>query len=208
MLFDREIVVSGLRHRLKNLMAVVEALARYSAPRSGTDAAIDDYLERFSGRLHALTAANEVALTGKPRDVEAGALVRATLAPFMSDPAPRIRVEGPSLQLSEELGGGLALAVYELATNAIRYGALSVPQGYVTFVWSKGDSATGEHVLFDWKERGGPAPLKPDREGFGMRMIRTVTARESAGKVDFDYEPDGLHCRIDLTRVPAKPRKA
>jgi PAS domain S-box-containing protein len=200
----REIVVSELRHRLKNLMAIVEALAKYSAPRPGTDAGVDGFLKRFTGRLRALTAASDLVLAGKHGAIEAGAVIRATLAPFMSDRAPRIIIEGPELLLSEELGGGLALAVHELATNAIKYGALSAPQGMVSFAWTTEQAPQGEHVAFDWKERGGPVPVKPSRDGFGMRMIRAVTAREKAGAVSIDYEPDGLRCRISFVAPPPK----
>jgi len=200
----REIVVSELRHRLKNLMAIVEALAKYSAPRPGVDAGVDNFLKRFTGRLRALTAASDLVLAGPHGTIEANAIIRATLAPFMSDLAPRIVIDGPELLLSEELGGGLALAVHELATNAIKYGALSAPQGMVSFAWTVEQANEGEHVAFDWKERGGPQPQKPGRDGFGTRMIRAVTAREKNGAVMIDYEPDGLRCRISFLRRAAK----
>jgi len=200
----REIVVSELRHRLKNLMAIVEALAKYSAPRPGTDPGVDDFLTRFSGRIHALTAASDMLLAGQQGAIEANAVIRATLAPFLSEPMSRFVIEGPELQLSEQFGGGLALAVHELATNAIKYGALSTPPGKVSLFWTSEPGPDGEHIVFDWKERGGPPPLKPNREGFGMRMIKAVTARENTGAVSIDYEPDGLHCRISFTRAPRK----
>lgn len=199
---QRDIALNESRHRLKNLMAIVEALAKYSAPRPGTEPAIDDFLRRFTGRLHALTAASEAVLAGNLRAIEANAVIHATLAPFLSDLAPRIHVEGPEIQLSEEFGAGLALAVHELATNAIKYGALSVPRGSVSFVWSARREPDGEHVVFNWKEQGGPAPHAPNKDGFGIRMIRAVTAREDTGKVSIDYEPDGLHCRISFVRPP------
>jgi PAS domain S-box-containing protein len=201
----RELVVSELRHRLKNLMAIIEALAKYSAPRPGVDAGVDAFLKRFTGRLHALSAASDLTIASQRGVIEAGAVIRATLAPFVSDMAPRILMDGPAILLSEELGGGLALAVHELATNAIKYGALSVAHGSVTLTWSAEVTLDGEHIAFDWKERGGPAPMQPAKEGFGMRMIRAVTARENTGAVSVDFEPDGLHCRIAVTRKPAKP---
>lgn len=204
----REIVVSELRHRLKNLMAIVEALAKYSAPRPGTDAGVDNFLKRFTGRLRALTAASDLVLAGQHGAINADAVIRATLAPFMSDQVPRIFIEGPEILLSEQFGGGLALAVHELATNAIKYGALSVPQGAVSLAWTVEQVPQGERVAFDWKERGGPAPQKPSRDGFGTRMIRAVTARENAGSVSIDYEPDGLRCRISFTHPPPNPRDA
>jgi PAS domain S-box-containing protein len=200
----REIVISELRHRLKNLMAIIEALAKYSAPRPGTDAGVDAFLKRFSGRLHALSTASDLLLAGHVGAIEANAVIRATLAPFMSDLAPRFQIEGPEILLSEELGGGLALAVHELATNAIKYGALSVRNGTVTLFWRADPVPEGQHIVFDWKEHGGPAPVPPNKEGFGLRMIKAVTARENTGEVTVEFEPDGLHCRMSFTRAPAK----
>jgi PAS domain S-box-containing protein len=200
----REIVISELRHRLKNLMAIIEALAKYSAPRPGTDAGVDEFLKRFTGRLHALSSASDLLLAGQTGAIEANAVIRVTLAPFMSEPAQRFSIEGPELQLPEELGGGLALAIHELATNAIKYGALSVPGGHVALRWSAESVAEGQHVEFDWKEYGGPPPVPPSREGFGMRMIKAVTARENTGAVTVDFEPDGLHCRISFMRLIRK----
>jgi PAS domain S-box-containing protein len=200
----QQLMTSDARHRLKNLMAIIEALAKYSAPRPGVDEGVDKFLKRFTGRLHALTAASDLLLAGNKGAIEANAVIRATLAPFMSDLPPRITIEGPELQLSEQFGGGLALAVHELATNAIKYGALSVPQGTVAFVWTANATPEGEDIVFDWKERGGPLALTPNHEGFGTRMIKTVTARENTGAVRIDYEPDGLHCRISFTRAQAK----
>lgn len=200
---QRELVLSEARHRLKNLMAIVETLARYSAPRPGTDPGVDEFLKRFTGRLHALTAASDALLTGQRRMIEAGTVIRATLAPFMGDTASRIHLDGPDLELPEDFGGSLAMAVHELATNAIKYGALSKLDGSVSFVWVSEPAEDGERIRFDWKERGGPAPQVPAKEGFGSRMIRSVTARERGGGVTIDYEPDGLRCRIVFMRRPS-----
>ena len=118
---------------------------------------------------------------------------------------PRLRFDGPVLELSEQMGGALALAVHELATNALKYGALSVPSGSVTFTWTTTPRDGGTHVVFLWKEDGGPPPSPPVRDGFGHRMIRSVTAREAQGEVSIDHPPDGLVCRIAFLRKPPSP---
>jgi two-component sensor histidine kinase len=100
------------------------------------------------------------------------------------------------------------MAVHELATNAIKYGALSVAQGSVSLVWTAEQTTEGEHIAFAWKERGGPSPAAPSKEGFGTRMIKAVTARENTGAVTIDYEADGLHCRISFTRAAKKAGQA
>ena len=205
-LADRsEITLGEARHRLKNLMAIIEALAKFSAGRTGAEPGVDAYLKRFLGRLRALGTASDLVLKHHPDVIEATAVVGVTLEPFLSDMPPRLRFDGPVLELSEQMGGALALAVHELATNALKYGALSVPSGSVTFTWTTTPRDGGTHVVFLWKEDGGPPPSPPVRDGFGHRMIRSVTAREAQGEVSIDYPPDGLVCRIAFLRKPPSP---
>lgn len=201
----REIALGEARHRLKNLMAIIEALAKFSAPRLGVEPAVDDYVKRFLGRLRALGTASDLVLKQRPSVLEATAVVGATLEPFLSEGPPRLRFDGPILELSEQVGGALALAVHELATNALKYGALSVPSGMVTFTWTAAPKDGGTHVVFLWKEDGGPPPAPPVKDGFGHRMIRSVAAREAQGEVSIDYPPDGLVCRIAFLRKPLIP---
>ena len=198
---QRELVLGDTRHRLKNLMAIIEGLAKYSAPRRGEEPAVDQFLDRFLGRLRALTAAGDAVLSTGNVAVEARAAIHEVLAPFADEIAERIHIDGPELLLSEQLGGGLTMAVHELATNAIKYGALSVAGGKVHFIWSVRRDQDREHIHFDWKERGGPPPVPPAREGFGTRMIKSVTQREPEGQVRLEYEPDGLRCHIRITRA-------
>ncbi len=198
---QRDIVLGELRHRLKNLMAVISSLATSSKPRD--EPAVDAFLKKFLGRLHALSAAGEMMLATDRVAIEAGAVVRATLAPFMADNAARFRIEGPPLFLSEETGGTLALGVHELATNAIKYGALSVPEGEVALIWRIEAAAEGELVTIEWTERGGPPAAIPNREGFGTRVVKFVPAREKSGNTVIEYKPEGLICRI--TFLYARP---
>lgn len=199
----RDLQVGELRHRLKNLVTVIDSLAKNS--KISGEPAVDAFLKKFLGRLHALGTAGDLVLVGQRVAIECGAVVRATLAPFIEDNSTRFHIAGPVLQLSEETGGSLALAVHELATNAIKYGALSVPDGRVSLTWSRTPEETGEKILIEWKERGGPTPLAPNRDGFGSRVIRYVAAREKDGTVSLTYEPDGLRCRISFTRMPEGP---
>ena len=201
----REMVIGELRHRLKNLLTIIDALAKNS--RSKMDAAeVEPYLKRFLGRLHALGAAADLVLAGSHVTVECGAIVRATLSPFMEGNAARFSLSGPVLQLSEETGGTLGLAIHEMATNALKYGALSNPAGKVFLRWSVLPAQDGEErIEIEWKERGGPRPVPPNREGFGTRLIRSVPARERSGEVQIAYEPDGFFCRISFLRSVNRP---
>jgi len=178
----------------------IDALAQNSR-HGATEPAVDQFLQRFLGRLHALGTAGDLLLAGGEGTIDAGAVVRATLAPFIGETAPqRFRIDGPDLSLSEQLGAGIGLAVHELATNALKYGALSAAEGSVSITWSTKPIDTGEEIEFVWKERGGPPPSPPEKPGFGSRMIQSVVARERAGRVNMDYQPDGLCCRIAFMR--------
>ncbi|HSZ75302.1 MAG TPA: HWE histidine kinase domain-containing protein [Rhizomicrobium sp.] len=198
----REIVIGELRHRLKNLFTVISSLAQSSKPPN--EPAVDAFLSKLIGRLHALNAAADLVMVDWRTTIEIRAMVEATLAPFMADEA-RIEIEGPSLELSEETGGALALAIHELATNALKYGALSAPNGNVAIKWACEPSARGEEFILTWKEMGGPQPVKPTQVGFGTRVVQFAVSREKEGQVTLDYQPDGLFCRIAFLRTKAKP---
>jgi len=200
----RELVLGEARHRLKNLMAIIEALAKFSGTSPGENPEIDAFLHRFIGRLRALGAASDLVLKYGPGVLEANAVVSAVLEPFRSGSPQRLRFEGPELALSEHFGGALAMAVHELATNALKYGALSVPSGIVTFRWRAVPSNGGEKIEFVWKEGGGPSPKRPEKDGYGHRMIRSVAAREIDGEVRLDFPPEGLVCQISY-RPAAHP---
>jgi two-component sensor histidine kinase/PAS domain-containing protein len=199
----REMVIGELRHRLKNLLTVINALAKNSQRRETMEPGVEAYLQRFLGRLQALGTAGDLLLAGDHVSIPADALVDATLAPFKGENTQRFRVTGPPLLLREELAGALGLAVHELATNALKYGALSVPDGTVSLVWSITPTRETDEIAFEWKERGGPKPVPPAKPGFGTRMIKHVAAREKSGRVDIDYQPDGLFCRIAFARDKA-----
>ena len=192
----REMVLGEARHRLKNLMTIIEALAKFSATRMGENPDLDAYLQRFLGRLRALGAASDLVLKYGPGVLEAKAVVRAVLEPFLFESPQRLHFDGPELELSEYFGGALGMAVHELATNALKYGALSVPSGTATFRWNVTPCEDGEEILFVWKEEGGPPPKRPEKDGYGHRFIRSVAAREIDGKVTLDFPLEGLVCLI------------
>jgi two-component sensor histidine kinase len=192
---QRDIVFGEMRHRFKNLMTIIQSLATSS--QSQGDPGAKEFLDKFLGRLHALTAAADQVIANERSVIEAGAVIRETLAPFLGEAtASRITIDGPSFLLSEQTGGLIALGMHELATNAIKYGALSNATGTVRVTWQTEDKADGEHVLFEWTEEGGPPALRTNREGFGTRVIRFVPSHERNGNVEIDYRREGLICRI------------
>jgi two-component sensor histidine kinase len=201
---QREVVIGEGRHRLKNLVTIIESLAKSSRPPA-KDEAVEAFMVRFLGRLRALSAASDLALASNYSTMLADDVARATLAPFLERDSERLSIEGPRLELSEAMGGGLAMGLNELATNAIKYGALSVPEGRARFTWTVDTQADGDHVTMEWRESGGPPPRPPQKEGYGSRVIKFIASRESNGSVDTSYPPEGYICRISFTR-PHRPR--
>ncbi len=194
------IMLGESRHRLKNLVTIIDALAKSSRPAGNSTPETDAFLKRFVGRLHALGAAADLALAGDNRIMNLGAAARATLAPF-TEGHSHIQISGPDTILSQETGGSVALALHELATNAIKYGALSAPDGSVSLTWETAPVADGERVVITWKEHGGPPPKPPEKPGFGTRVIRAAASRERDGQVEIEYPADGLYCRLSFTQA-------
>lgn len=204
-----EMMIGEARHRLKNLVTIIDALAKSSRQRGGEPSAeLEAFLKRFLGRLHALGAAADLVLAGHHLSVDIGTMIRATLAPFLEENVNRFTIDGPEIQLGEPTGGTLALAMHELATNAIKYGALTAHDGRVSVTWTCAPVPDGERVVIEWKEHGGPPPKVPEKEGFGTRMIKSVPSREKNGEVTIQYPPDGIYCRIEFTQAARQDEAA
>ncbi|HXC53838.1 MAG TPA: HWE histidine kinase domain-containing protein [Rhizomicrobium sp.] len=201
---QQDMMVGEARHRLKNLMTIIDSLAKSSRPRE-PNADVEAFQKRFLGRLHALSAASDLALASNYTTMEVHEVVAATLGPFLETGAARLTFGGPKLVLSQATGGSLALGVHELTTNAIKHGALSVPGGRAAFTWSVTPTAGGKRVEMTWQESGGPPPTRPDKDGYGARVIGFIPSREQNGSVTMDYPPDGYVCRIAFT-MPEVPR--
>jgi PAS domain S-box-containing protein len=194
------ILLGEARHRLKNLIAIIAALATSSRPPRGeSNPQSEEFLKRFLGRLHALGAAADLALAGDNRVMELGEAIEATLAAFSAGNA-RIEISGPRAILGQETGGSIALAVHELATNAVKYGALSVPEGSVSLSWSVTPLGENERIEIVWKETGGPSVNPPDKEGYGYRVIRAAVARGREGRAEILYTPEGLSCELSFVQ--------
>lgn len=172
-----------LEHRVKNILAVVRALARMTFP----DAPAEQQ-RKMDDRLIALAEANNL--------LQRGAWEQADLADVISEVTRRlgvenrIRLSGPSMPLASSDAMNLALAMHELATNAIKYGALSRPGGHVELWWQPEDDR--EVLALRWQEHGGPPVAVPTSEGFGMRLIRDVLTRGRSSSARIRYEPEGL----------------
>ncbi len=192
---DRErLLARELQHRVKNSLMVVQSVAQQTA-RASED--LPGFIQAFTGRLVALGAANSLVMEEEQGGVELGVLVRRTLEPFVGADAARVRMNGPAVQVSAEQALTIALWLHELATNASKYGALSQPTGGVEVGWAL---AGGPHpkVEFDWKELGGPAVIRPAREGFGSRLLR----RGAGAAAKLEFHPEGVRWTAQFPPSP------
>jgi len=175
-------------HRAKNTLAVVQAIVRMAKRDS-----IEEYAKAVEGRIGALAQTHELLSQSRWEGADIARLIEEELAPYQGETPPRVTTAGPSLVLLPEQAQLVAMAVHELATNAAKYGSLSVEAGKVDVTWSDRD-----HTLFlDWTETGGPSVLPPSRFGFGTKIISSLGGGRR-GRTRFNWCPGGLNFTLEL----------
>jgi PAS domain S-box-containing protein len=184
---EREALVSELDHRVKNVLASVQSLAAQSARKT---LSLEAFLKTFTGRLEAMAAAHTLLTRTRWRGAEIGDVVAAELSGLAHG---RARWTGPAMVLNPRATNALTLALHELATNAVKYGALSTEAGRLEVRWSALPAGGFE---LDWSERRGPPVEPPSRQGFGSMLLERVTGRELGGAVQVSFLPEGLRVVI------------
>jgi PAS domain S-box-containing protein len=185
---EREhLLMREINHRAKNMLSVVDAIAHQTATR-----APEDFIERFSERIQALAANQDLLIGNEWNGVEIEDLVCAQLALFADLIGSRIAVHGPKLRLKAASAQAIGLALHELTTNAGKYGALSTDTGRVDICWG----TDGNTFTMCWTEREGPPVSAPKQRGFGTTVMEAMTERSVGGAVDLDYVPSGLTWRL------------
>jgi two-component sensor histidine kinase len=188
----QQILIAELNHRVKNMLAVVQAIAHQTFRGTSDQAAA----QTFSGRLSALAAAHN-SLTQSSWAAAQVHDIAVSVLDHLGRESGRVQIEGPrDAEVPPQLAVNIAIALHELATNAIKYGALSVPSGRVQLSWSIiRHSEPRLHIR--WLELDGPEVEPPRREGFGTRMLRRLLASQLDGSVRLDFNPGGLDCAIE-----------
>ena len=187
------LLLRELTHRSKNLLAVIQAMARQTARHAGS---IDGFLNQFGARLQALAASHDLLVRESWYGASLGELIRSQLGGYLDGSSDQVSIEGPALALKPEAAQNLGLALHELAVNAAKYGALSVPNGRVSITWSQRDGRDEGSVDLDWKERAGPKVKTRRKKGFGSMVIERNLVRALDAKVNLEFDPNGLHCHI------------
>jgi PAS domain S-box-containing protein len=191
------LLMREVSHRAKNMLSLVQVIARQTAAGEP-----EDFIGRFTERIQALAANQDLLVRNKWRGVDTEDLVRAQFAPFADLIGSRIAVHGPKLRLNAAAAQAVGLALHELATNAGKYGALSTNAGRVDVGWQLG----GDIFAMSWTERDGPPVRRPERRGFGSTVIDSMAKRTVSGEVDLDYAPSGLEWRLTCPAANALER--
>jgi two-component sensor histidine kinase len=190
-----ELVVGELEHRGKNALSIVQALSRETARQS---ADVEEYERSLSAKIQALSASYAFLTRRRLAPIPLESLVVEALAVFR----PRISIDGgPAARMQPQASMALVLVLHELATNAAKYGALSVHEGKVALGWK----VEGSLLSLIWTERQGPRPVAQSYRGFGSRLIQRAFERLPAGSVKADFQPSGLVCTLTVRFGPEGP---
>ncbi|MDZ3838808.1 MAG: PAS domain-containing protein [Rhodospirillales bacterium] len=190
----QRLLLLELNHRVKNMLATVQAVA----DQTFQGAASADARQAFSARIVSLARTHDLLARRSWQQAALHDVVLQAVAPFEGAPDPRFDIEaGDDVLLQPKAALALSMALHELATNAVKYGALSNGSGRVGVAWEVSRHSS-ERLRFSWRESGGPPVYKPSRRGFGSVMIERGLARELNAQVSLDYAPDGLVFQMEM----------
>jgi two-component sensor histidine kinase len=176
-------------HRANNLMAVVQGAVALSRGRD-----VKELRENIIGRVEALARAHQLLSQSRWAGADLRRLVEDELRPYALGDDERVRIEGDAAPLTPATAQGVAMALHELATNAAKHGALSVPTGSVSVRWRAADG----RLKLQWREAGGPPVSPPGRLGFGTTVLTRALSGAVGGAAKLDWRPEGLVCELEL----------
>jgi two-component sensor histidine kinase len=185
----QQLLIDELNHRVKNTLTTVQSLVHNTLRDAGAPSGIEEILTE---RLMALSAAHDVLTRENWSGARLADIARETLKPYLAE--GRILIEGPDARVPTNVAVALSMALHELATNALKYGALSTSAGEVRLSWSRGDRV----LRLEWREMGGPPVRPPERQGFGSRLLLRGLTGDLTSPAELIYAPEGLICRLDV----------
>jgi two-component sensor histidine kinase len=186
----RELLIHELNHRVKNTLATVQSMAAQTLRNAGVDPGVQETLE---SRLMTLSNVHSLLTNENWESAELRDVVWASLRPHMAPNREPFQVAGPDIRLRPKSAVIVSMALHELSTNAIKYGALSVDSGRIQLDWGIADG----RFSLRWQEEGGPAVVPPSRTGFGSRLIERGLSAELHGRAAIDYRTTGVVYTID-----------
>lgn len=195
-------IMRELSHRSKNLLAVIQAMARQTA-RTSRD--LVDFQERFTSRVRGLSQSHDLLVKRDWRGVPVSELVRAHLVPFVDRSEQGLMLSGPSLSLKPGAAQNIGLALHELATNASKHGALTSPSGRIEVRWELGECDGERRFRMLWRETGGPEVEAPSQRGFGHTVVEGMVGRALEGEARIEWQRDGLVWTLDAPASCVSP---
>jgi two-component system CheB/CheR fusion protein len=189
----QRLLVDELNHRVRNMLTVVISMASQTLRRSDT---LEEFEKSFMGRVHALSAAYSLLSNEGWQAVLLKALLLEELQPFLSPSDSNVVLEGPDVSLEPKAALSLGMAIHELTTNAVKHGALSVPEGIVRIAWHVEQSPGCEILILNWSEANGPSVSPPTHKGFGMMLIERGLKQDMAADVTVEFHPAGVKAAV------------
>jgi two-component sensor histidine kinase len=192
------LLVRELHHRVKNTLATVQALVGATGRSSGS---FKEFYHSFSNRIVSLAKTHNLLTEDYWQTASLREIALTELKPFAESRQPRFMLIGPPVELSADLAVPVGMALHELTANAVRYGALSVPAGYVQIRWSVGEREGARRLHLEWREFGGPPVNTPTHRGFGSTLLQRVLPMQCHAEVEVQYDREGLQFQMNAPLV-------
>jgi two-component system CheB/CheR fusion protein len=202
---DRQrLLLTELQHRVKNILAVVRSVANRTAEGTTT---LTDFVMHFDGRLGALARTQNILTRSPDAATDLAELIGEEVLSHAVRDGGQVTLTGPEVRLPQKTAETLGLVLHELATNAIKYGALARPEGGITITWRLYGNGADRRLLLEWQESGVTLlPTAPGRRGFGRELIEQGLVYEFGAATALEYRPGGVRCVIELPlRDPRGP---
>jgi PAS domain S-box-containing protein len=190
----QQVLIHELNHRVKNTLATVQSIASQTLRTTATP---EQAREAIESRLLALSRAHDVLTRQNWEGAYLRDIISEAIEPYQNQEQCQVQWHGPEIQVQPRTALALSMAIHELATNAVKYGALSNEGGEVRIIWLTDHTSSPPHLLLRWEEKGGPTVQAPVRKGFGSRLIERSLAQDLNGDVRIEYHPSGLICTVE-----------
>jgi PAS domain S-box-containing protein len=201
---EHSMLVREVHHRVRNTLAIAQAIVGSTAKTSET---IEGFKDALIGRISALARTHLLMSDATRTSVSFEVMLRNELDPFDDSNDGRVRISGPPVEIATRQAVPLGMALHELTTNAAKYGALATLGGRVDVSWCIVTEATKRKLEFDWVETGGPLVTAPSRKGFGTQLLEVVLPRQINAETEVDFCPEGLQVHVSIVLPDAEPSK-
>ncbi|HTH16806.1 MAG TPA: HWE histidine kinase domain-containing protein [Magnetospirillum sp.] len=188
----QKLLVDELNHRVKNTLALAQAIAAQTLRTAESPQA---FCQQFEARLHNLSQTHNLLNLTAWSGADLAKVLGAELAPYAGAETPRFVMAGDEVLLTPNSAVTLGMAFHELASNSAKYGAFSQPRGRIDVDWNR---SSGSRLRLHWREQGGPPVQVPRRRGFGVSLLERGLAHQLGGRVELDFRPEGIRCLMDL----------